>query len=242
MKKLLTLTLLALVALPLFAETRRAGSQNFASDFQTLPVVANVAGVGGTFQRYVSIFNPTSSAYSVTATFYDANGATKTATINLAAGELKTYDNFLNDVFQTTGGGAVTFSTANSTGGTHNNRFIIDSEVRTSGAAYGTSIPPLEFAGSSSRSFAAGISVDSAHRTNAGCYNQSDSANTVTVTVLDKLGTQTIGTTQISLLPHGWGQVPVLSVVSGGTLRFDPTDSAVCYAVVVSNATNDGRF
>ena len=72
MKKLITLTLLALVALPLFAQTRRAGSQNFASDFQTLPVVANVAGVGGTFQSYVSIFNPTSSAYSVTATFYDA--------------------------------------------------------------------------------------------------------------------------------------------------------------------------
>ena len=34
----------------------------------------------------------------------------------------------------------------------------------------------------------------------------------------------------------------VSSIVSGGYVQFDPTDSAVCYAVVVDNATNDGRF
>ena len=32
------------------------------------------------------------------------------------------------------------------------------------------------------------------------------------------------------------------TIVSGGYVQFDPTDSAVCYAVVVDNATNDGRF
>jgi hypothetical protein len=34
----------------------------------------------------------------------------------------------------------------------------------------------------------------------------------------------------------------VNSIVSNGNVQFDPTDSAVCYAVVVDNATNDGRF
>jgi hypothetical protein len=244
MKKLLALTALALaVALPTFAQhAPRAASQNFASDFQTLPVVANLPGVGSTFQSYVSVFNPTATAFSVTATLYDNAGATKTATINLAAGEVKAFDNFLNDVFQTTGGGAVTFSAPSSTGGTHNNRFVIDSEVWTSGTRYGTSIPALEFAGSSSRSFAAGISVDASHRTNAGCFNQSDSANNIAVTVLDASGATTVGTTSINLAAHAWGQVPILSVVTNGTLRFTPTDSAVCYAVTVYNATNDGRF
>jgi len=236
MKKLI-ITALALIALPLFAQSRHAGSQNFASDFQTLPVVANVPGVGSTFQSYVSIFNPTSAAFPVTVTYYDSNGATKTAQINLAAGEVKTYENFLQDVFQTAGGGALTLSAPK-----HDNRFIVDSEVWTSGTRFGTSIPPLEFAGSSSRSFAAGVSVDTNHRTNVGCFNEGDTANNVKVTVLDGSGHNTVGTTAINLAPHGWGQVPVLSVVTGGTIQFDPTDSAVCYAVTVYNATNDGRF
>jgi hypothetical protein len=242
MRKLLTITALAIVALPLFAQSRRAGSQNFASDFQTLPVVANVPGVGSTFQSYVSVYNPTSAAFTVTATLFDNNGTTKTASINLAAGEVKAFENFLADVFQTTGGGSVTFSAPNSTGGTHNNRFVVDSEVWTSGTRYGTSIPALEFAGSASRSFAAGISVDSNHRTNAGCFNQGDTTNNVKLTVLDASGHNTVGTTSINLLPHAWGQTPILSVVTNGTIQFDPTDSAVCYAVTVYNATNDGRF
>ncbi|HJW94627.1 MAG TPA: hypothetical protein VJ901_13495 [Thermoanaerobaculia bacterium] len=241
MKKLITFTLFAL-ALPVLAQSRRAGSQNFASDFQTLPVVANVPGVGSTFQSYVSVFNPTSSAFSVTATLYDANGATKTATINLAAGEVKAFENFLQEVFNTTGGGAVTFSAPSTAGGTHNNRFVIDSEVWTSGTRFGTSIPALEFAGSSSRSFAAGISVDSNHRTNAGCFNQGSTTNAITLTILDASGKNTVGTTSLNLAPHAWGQTPILSVVTNGTIQFDPSDSAVCYAVTVYNATNDGRF
>jgi len=241
MKKLITLTLFAL-ALPMLAQSRRAGGQNFASDFQTLPVAANVPGVGSTFQSYVSIFNPTSSAFSVTATLYDANGTTKTAQINLAAGEVKAFENFLSDVFQATGGGAVTFSAPQSAGGTHNNRFVVDSEVWTSGTRYGTSIPALEFAGTISRSFAAGISVDTNHRTNAGCFNQGSTTNSITLTVLDATGHTTVGTTSLNLAPHAWGQTPVLSVVTNGTIQFDPTDNAVCYAVTVYNATNDGRF
>src|SRR5436190_7913035 len=92
MKRLVYLTALTLVAaMPLFAQPAlRTATRNFASDYQTIPVVANVAGVGGSrFQTYVSIFNPTSSAFSVTASLFDANGTRKDATINLAAGELK---------------------------------------------------------------------------------------------------------------------------------------------------------
>ncbi len=249
MKKLLSFTILALaVAAPMFAQqTKRVTNQGFASDFQTLPVAANLPGVGTTFQSYVSIFNPTSAAYSVTATLYDTTGTSKTATINLAAGEAKVYDNFLADVFNATGGGAVTFSSPASTGGQHNNRFVIDSEIWTGSSVngatrYGQSVPALEFAGSSSRSFAPGISVDSNRRTNAGCFNQSDSTNTVTIKTLDKTGQTTIGSTTLTLMPHAWGQTSILSVVTNGTLQFDPTDNAVCYAVVVLNANGDARF
>src|SRR5689334_1988360 len=142
---LMVLTMAAVMTTSAFAQ-QHPRSLAFASDFQTVPVVANTPGVGGSFQSYVALFNPTSSAYSVTATLYDAAGTKRTALISLAAGELKTYTNFLDSVFNGfTGGGAVTFSSPDSAGGTRNNRFIVNTEVRTAGSRYATPIPVLEF-------------------------------------------------------------------------------------------------
>src|SRR5256885_195711 len=123
MNRLMSLTALALaviVTTSAFARPNgRAGALSFASDFQTVPVMANTAGAGGaTFQTFVALLNPTSSSFAVNVTLYDAAGVTRNATITLAAGELKTYANFLDAVFQYTGGGAVTFQSAESTGGT----------------------------------------------------------------------------------------------------------------------------
>ena len=243
MKRLAIIALALIVAAPLFAQTPKR-SEAFASDLQTVPVMANVSGIGGSFQSYLALLNPTSSSYSVTATLHDSSGSTRTASIALAPGELKTYTNFLDSVFNGfTGAGAVTFSSPASTGGTHNNRFVINSEIRSGTAArFSTTIPVLEFAGSGSRSFAPGITVDSSSRTNIGCFDQSGTANTIKATILDNSGTQTLGTTTLSLLPNAWGQTAVTTVVSGGTVRFEPSDAAVCYAVVVDNLTNDGRF
>src|SRR6266404_9034644 len=142
---LMVLTLAALMTTSAFAQ-QHVRELAFASDFQTVPVVANTPGVGGLFQSYVAILNPTSSAYSVTATLYDAAGTKRTALIPLAAGEMKTYTNFLDAVFNGfTGGGAVTFTSPDTSGGTRNNRFIVNTEVRTAGTRYGTTIPVLEF-------------------------------------------------------------------------------------------------
>lgn len=228
------IALIALIALPVFAQRPRTNN-TFASDQQTVPVVANVTGIGGKFITWLSILNPTSTAYAVTASLYDANGTKRDAQINLAAGELKTYDNFLETVFGYSGGGAVTFRSPSSA-----NRFIVSSEVRSGG--YSTPVTTIDFPGSRSRSFSAAISVDATWRTNAGCFNQSASANTITATVFDKSGTQNLGTVTLSLPPNAWGQTNVPIVVSDGFIRFEPNDSALCYAVVVTNQTNDGRY
>jgi hypothetical protein len=238
MKRIVSLTALVLIvlaAMPAFAQTaRRATSEDFASDFTTVPVMANNAGVGGApFISYVALMNPTSKAFAVTATLYDTNGTAKTATINLAAGELRTWSNFLADSF--TGGGTVTFSSSDPS-----NRFIVSSEITSS--RYATPIPALEFAGSNSRSFAPGVWVDSTSRTNFGCFNQSSASNHIVATVKDRTGATTIGTVTMDLPAKAWGQRTITSVVSGGYVQFDPSENAVCYAVVVDNTTNDGRF
>jgi hypothetical protein len=234
MKKL-TALLLIVCALPLFAQ--RAQRQDFASDFQTIPVMGNTPGAGARFQTFVAIMNPTSAAFPVEVTMYDNAGTKRTATITLAAGELKTYSNFLETVFNNfVGGGAVTFRSSDPS-----RRFIVNSEVWTSGSRYGTSIPSLEFAGSNSRSYAAGISVDAASRTNIGCHNQSDAANAIVATVFDKTG-HVAGTVNLNLAANAWAQTSVNSQITDGYVQFDPQEAAVCYAVVVTNSTNDGRF
>jgi hypothetical protein len=230
------IALLVVITLPAFAQQRAASDNGFASDFQTIPVMANNAGVGGApFISYVALLNPTAKPFAVTATLYDTTGATKTATINLAAGELRTWSNFLADNFTFTGGGTVTFSSSDPS-----NRFIVSSEITSN--RYATPIPSLEFAGSSSRSYAPGIWVDSSSRTNIGCYNQSSAANTITATVRDRTGAQNLGTVTMELPAHAWGQRAVTATVVGGYVEFSPTEAAVCYAVIVDNTTNDGRF
>lgn len=235
MKRHIALLFLAICAMPMLAQN--VAPNGFASDFQTVPVMGNVPGAGATFQTYVAIMNPTAAAFPVVATLYDTAGTARTATINLAAGEMKTYSNFLDAVFNGyAGGGAVTFRTADPS-----RRFILDVEVWTSGARYGTSIPALEFAGSTSRSFAPGISVDGSARTNLGCFNQSGTAQTVAATVYSKTGT-VVGTVNFDLAGNAWRQIGVSSTVTDGYVAFDPQEPAVCYAVVVTNSTNDGKF
>ena len=237
MKKLICLIALIAVALPTFAK-RAPRTQSFASDFLTVPVMANTTGVSGVvFQTYVSILNPTSSAFSVNVSLYNAAGTKTDAVITLAAGEQKTYANFLDAVFHATGGGAVTFRSDNPA-----NRFIVDAEVWTSGSRYGTSIPALEFAGSDSPAFAPGVTVSAASRTNVGCFNQSGAANSITASVRDASGAMTLGSVTLNLAAHAWGQTALSTIVSNGYVEFEPSDTAVCYAVVIDNDTNDGRF
>lgn len=236
MKRLITFLAVLLATTAAFAQMP-VRSQDFASDFQTVPVMGNTPGNGATFQTFVALLNPTSTAFPVEVTLYDTTGTKRTATIQLAAGELKTYTNFLASVFNNyVGGGAVTFRSADSS-----KRFIVNAEVWTSGARYGTSVPSLEFPGSTSRSFAAGVSVDAASRTNIGCFNQSDAANTIRATVYSKTG-QSVGTVDLNLAANAWAQTGVNSTVSDGYIVFDPSEAAVCYAVVVTNSTNDGRL
>ena len=245
MRKVMTFMAIALLAvsLPAFSQSQRSPrSEDFASDFQTIPVVANLQGIGSVFTSYVALYNPTSSAYSITATLYDGNGTATIKSIPMAKGELKTYANFLDAVFNKTGGGAVTLQSPASTGGTHNNRFIVSTEIRASGAGFAMSVPVLEFAGTGSRSFSPGVTVDSSTRTNVGCFNQTAASNSIKATILDNTGTQTLGSLTLNLLPNAWGQAPVTTIVSGGIVRFEPSDSAVCYAAVIMNATNDGRI
>lgn len=243
MKRLsVAISLAMLLAVSAMAQPA-ARTNGFASDSQMIPVMGNLPGAGGAvFQTYVALLNPTSTSFPVNVTLHDPNGTKREAVITLAAGEIRTYENFLDAVFQYQGGGAVTFRTNDSAGGTRNHRFIVNAEVRTSGTRYSTPVPTVDFAPTAARSFAPGITVSSATRVNIGCFNQANAANAVVADVYDATGTQKVGTVTLNLAANAWGQTALTSAVTNGYVRFTPAAEAACYAVVVDNATSDGRL
>jgi hypothetical protein len=247
MKKLVFLVAVlsaAVVATPAFSQTKPELGVSFASDSLTVPVMINAGGfAGATFVTYAALMNPTSKSFPLQVTLFDSAGTKTQKTITLAAGELKSYQNFLDTVFAYSGLGTVRFQSGVEVGGSSDNLFILSAEIYTtgSGVRYGTSLPTLEFPGTDSRSFSVGITVDASNRANVGCFNESKVGNTVTATVFDGTGAQ-VTTLQLQLGPNTLGQKAVNAAVSGGYVRFDPSGPASCYAVVANNSTNDARF
>ena len=132
MKKLVFLMAVlsaAVVATPAFSQTRPELGVSFASDSLTVPVMINAGGLGTTFATYAALMNPTSKSFPVQVTLFDSAGTKTQRTITLAAGELKSYQNFLDTVFAYSGLGTVRFQSGVEVGGSSDNLFILTSHM-----------------------------------------------------------------------------------------------------------------
>jgi len=119
-----------------------------------IPSVANVTGLtGSVFKTRISLLNPTAFTYPIEATFYDVSGNMSKVNITMAANQMRVYDNFLGDVFGTTGAGSVRFESRQITGGSPNFQFVVNAEVWTivSSGRYGTSVTTLIGSASNNR-------------------------------------------------------------------------------------------
>src|SRR5262245_61383850 len=99
MKKLI---MSVLVALALVTTSSAAEQSNALGAFNTItiPVMANTPGLQGAFfKTRVVIFNPTQDSYAVDATLYSTAGQVSKVAINMAAGQVRNYDNFLQQIF-----------------------------------------------------------------------------------------------------------------------------------------------
>jgi len=248
MRKIIMWVLTFAALLPGVAVARDAGSGRnaiqVASTSVVVPSVANVTGLtGSVFRSRIALFNPTAFSYPIQATFYDIAGNMSKVNITMAAGQMRVYDNFLSDVFSTTGAGSVRFESRLITGGSPNFQFVVNAEVWTvvSSGRYGTSVAALTGGASTSDAFSAGVRVDSDFRSNVGCFNDSGSTNVVVTDVFD--GSNNLVTTvTLSVPPNAWAQAAIPASLSRGYVRFRPSQPAYCYAVVVNNTTNDGHF
>ena len=246
MKKIIVALVLAFTTLNTFAVDHKRALGAFTN--VTIPVMANNPGLQGAFfKTKVAIFNPTQLSYPIDITLFGGNGQVAKTTINMAPGQIRNYENFLQDVFSYSGAGAVQFdSSAGAPGGSTGRDFMVTAEVFTesSSGKYKTVVAPgplLENTLPDFDNFSLGVNVDSNSRTNVGCFNDSAGANEINADVFNSSG-QLVTTVTLSLNGKSWNQVAVPVNVSGGYIKWRLQSSAYCYAVLVDNKSNDGTF
>ncbi|MSO24142.1 MAG: hypothetical protein EXQ58_13050 [Acidobacteria bacterium] len=213
----------------------------------TIPVMTNAPGaLGGVFKTKVVVFNPTIFSFPVEVSLYGTDGFLGKTTINLAAGQVRNYENFLAEVFSYTGAGTVNFDSLSLPGGNSNLKFLVSAEVYMDSdkGRFKTAVStgaPLDPVLPTGNAYSIEITVDGDTRTNLGCFNASFSTNVISAEVYDSAN-RLVTTVGLTLGGGSWTQVSLPNSVSGGYIRWRQVSAAYCYAVVVNNTSNDGTF
>ncbi len=216
-----------------------------ASTTWVIPSSANVAGANGAyFKTKVTLFNPTSLSFNVSASLYNNLGPVQTISLLILPSQSLAWDDFLGTVFNFVGAGTLILDS--SAAGNVDYVFLVNAEVYTDSSsgryktmvANGTAIDPIS---SSDLSYNIGISVDTSSRTNIGCFNTLFTSVSVVVDILDSSGNM-LQTINLTLNPRSWYQMSLTTSVTNGIIRWRPNGTIYAYAVVVDNISNDGSY
>lgn len=225
------------------AEADRRANAVGAVSHLLLPTSAHAQGqFGSFFKTKVSIFNAVNASYLIRAGLSDPTGEITHALIPVAPGETVTFNNFLSEVFNVTGAGAVDLDSGDAL-----LRFIVTAEVYvdTINGRYSTALQFADDLGvvtPGRPGYAIGVSVDAERRTNVGCASNSSSSQAVTFQAFDATNTAQGSPLTFVLAPFAWRQYGVGTTLTNGGIYVTTTQGAVCYAVEVDNTSNDGTF
>ena len=210
-----------------------------------IPASANSPGrFGAHYKTRVAIFNPTSRDYSIVARLYGTNGLISREDIAINSGRYIVWDNFLGQVFDYTGGGAVWLIASG-----EDDQFYMTAEVYTDSpnGRFSTTvvngiIPAYETGGEPE--FNVGISVNQNRRTNIGVWNWETKPSSVEAKVFDASAmlVETIG---FELKGKAWQQKTISTPVRNGHVRWEingESEAHYFYAVEVDNKSNDGTL
>ena len=243
--------LLMVLGLPAFAETpiaerERMEVANALVSAAVIPAAANNPGLfGAHYKTRVVIFNPTEGAVSITATLFDHNGPIGQNEIPVEANRFQVWDNFLGEVFDHSGAGAVSLMAG------PGDLFYMTAEVYTDSpnGRFSTTvvngIVPV-FQPGNEPDFNVGINVNESRRTNIGVWNMNmeDMPSSIEAQVFDASGTmiQTIG---FELKARAWQQKGITAPVDNGLVVWvikGESQQHYFYAVEVDNQSNDGTL
>ena len=206
-----------------------------------IPTMANSPGRHGAYYRTKVILSNFDSDLDLTIRLYGPGGALAWRHRSIEANYYRTWNNFLEEVFDYRGTGAVEFS--------GNAPFTVSAEVYTtsSNGTYTTVVhngpapltPYLSLAAS-----VGVVAVDGATRTNAGVFNNSNRSQTVTARVYypDSDSEDPDETLTFSLPPKGWAQKSVSARGERGYIFWRIPREAYLWVVSVDNRSNDGTL
>ena len=238
------------LCLPAFAETsvperegREVGNTLFSQ--AVIPATANAPGrFGAYYKTRVVIFNLTLRDYTITARLYDNNGPARRSEIEIDAGEYLIWDNFLEEVFDFSGGGAVWLKADD-----EDDLFYMTAEVYTDSAngRFSTTVVSgiiPTFVSSSQPDFNVGINANRNRRTNIGVWNWETKPSSVEAKVFNGSG-RLLQTIKFDLKAEAWQQKGITKLVDDGLVRWEVNGESKThyfYAVEVDNNSNDGTL
>ena len=206
-----------------------------------IPTMANSPGRGGAYYRTKVILTNFDSDLNLTIRLYGPGGLVARRNRSIDANYYWTWNNFLEEIFDYRGAGAVEFS--------GNAPFAVSAEVYTTSSegTYTTVVHngPAPLTPYLSRAASVGVvAVDGATRTNAGVFNNSNRSQTVTAEVYypDSDSEDPDQTITFSLPPKGWAQKPVSARGTRGYIFWRIPREAYLWVVSVDNRSNDGTL
>ncbi len=234
-----------------------AGQALFAVDFLMsksasakttifIPAAANVSGVNGAYyQTDVWVTNPSASGITFVVTYLPAgqdNSSRPGSTLSLGPHSQVAIANVLNNLFQTTGAGALKLES--------DAFFLATSRTYNSAATAGTfgvGIAGRKLASSLSRGIVLGLSNNASYRSNVAVMNPQPVPVTVTFQLYRADGTS-LGQGTQRLAPLDWFQASTIFGFLGVTSTEDnayvtlssPDGSFFGYASVVDQRSGDG--
>ena len=204
-----------------------------------IPTMANSPGRFGAYYRTKVILSNFDSDLDLTIRLYGPGGPVAWRHRSIKANYYSTWNNFLEEVFDYRGAGAVEFS------GTA--PFTVSAEVYTTSSQgkYTTVVHngPAPLTPYSLRAESVGVvTVDGSTRTNAGVFNNSNQNQTVTARVYYTASDDPDQTITFSLPPKGWAQKSVSARGERGYILWRIPREAYLWVVSVDNQSNDGTL
>ncbi len=204
-----------------------------------IPTMANSPGRQGAYYRTKVILWNFDSDLDLTMRLYGPNGLVARRNQSIDVNNFWTWSNFLEQVFDYRGAGAVEFS--------GNAPFTVSAEVYTTSSEgkYTTVVHngPAPLTPYSSVAGSVGVvTVDRSTRTNAGVFNNSNQSQTVTARVYYTGSENPDQTLTFSLPPKGWAQKSVSARGERGYIFWRIPQEAYLWVMSVDNHSNDGTL
>ena len=177
--------------------TECAAGQEGASPEYVIPTAVNTPGRFGAYcKTRVVMHNMSQVGYSITASLYGPNGPAGEQSITMEAGQYRWWDNFLEEVFNYRGAGAVVLVREEDGDSSGNDAFetsfalVADVYTDSDNGRYSTTVINGTFVAAAApggEAFNSGISVNENQRTNLGAFNFGGTPSSTEARIFDIL-------------------------------------------------------